>query len=149
MPEHWKKPVIKQSFRLGISNREWILPDKAKNNKTMKYDNIREESIKLKVGQDFFDRYDCTDIKGFIDFAVKLKNKGLQPLSEEEYLLWAEAKQKPTDILVMLTQLVLTVGKARTFDKILPPSFLGCFDSEKIAFVPYSDIQEIFYLNDF
>ncbi|MDR3217398.1 MAG: hypothetical protein LBU22_00205, partial [Dysgonamonadaceae bacterium] len=115
----------------------------------MKYDNIREESIKLKVGQDFFERYDCTDIKGFIDFAVKLKRPKNAIDFNDEYLLWAEAKQKPTDILVMLTQLVLTIGKARTFDKILPPSFLGCFDSEKIAFVPYSDIQEIFYQNDF
>jgi len=67
----------------------------------------------------------------------------------EEYLLWAEAKQKPTDIIEMLTQLVLTIGKARTFDEILPPPFLGCYDNEKIAFVPYSEIQEIFYQNDF
>jgi hypothetical protein len=49
----------------------------------------------------------------------------------------------------MLTQLVLTIGKARTFDEILPPPFLGCFDNEKIAFVPYSEIQDIFYQNDF
>ncbi|MDR3266179.1 MAG: hypothetical protein LBT24_01230 [Tannerella sp.] len=117
----------------------------------MKYNNIREESIKLKVGQDFFERYDCTDIKGFIDFAVKLKRPPSFGGEQEkaEYLLWAEVKQKPTDILVMLTQLVLTIGKARTFDKILPSPFLGCFDSEKIAFVPYSEIQNIFYQNDF
>jgi hypothetical protein len=49
----------------------------------------------------------------------------------------------------MLAQLVLTIGKARTFDEILPPPFLGCFDNEKIAFIPYSDIQNIFYQNDF
>jgi hypothetical protein len=49
----------------------------------------------------------------------------------------------------MLTQLVLTIGKARTFNKILPPKFLGCFDCEKIAFIPYSDIQDIFHQNDF
>jgi len=68
---------------------------------------------------------------------------------EVEYLLWAEAKAAPTDILVMLAQLVLTVGKARTFDKIMPPPYLGCFDCEKIAFIPYADIQNIFYQNDF
>ena len=49
----------------------------------------------------------------------------------------------------MLTQLVLTIGKARTFNEILPPPFLGCFDNEKIAFIPYSEIQDIFYQNDF
>jgi hypothetical protein len=63
--------------------------------------------------------------------------------------LWAEAKTATTDILVMLTQLVLTVGKAKTFDKVTPPHFLGCFDREKIALVPYHNIMEIFSLNDF
>jgi len=64
-------------------------------------------------------------------------------------LLWGEAKQKATDVTLMLAQLVLTIGKARTFDDILPPPFLGCFDCEKIAFVPYDNFHEIFYQNDF
>ena len=110
---------------------------------------IFEEEIKNTVASEFFDKFDCTKILGKIDFAVRIKplKNGID--FHNEYLLWAEAKQKPADILAMLTQLVLTVGKARTFDKILPPPFLGCFDSEKIAFVPYSDIQDIFYQNDF
>ncbi|MCL1827721.1 MAG: hypothetical protein FWG20_06740, partial [Candidatus Cloacimonetes bacterium] len=49
----------------------------------------------------------------------------------------------------MMTQLILTIGKARTFDTILPPPYIGCFDNVKIAFVPYYEIQEIFYMNDF
>jgi hypothetical protein len=32
---------------------------------------------------------------------------------------------------------------------VLPPSYLGAFDAEKIAFIPYNDVQEIFYQNDF
>jgi hypothetical protein len=63
--------------------------------------------------------------------------------------LWAEAKRGVSDIYKSLVQLVLTIGKARTFDKFLPPSFLGVFDFEKIVFIPYSDIHDIFYLNDF
>jgi len=101
---------------------------------------IREEELKNKVAADFFAKYDCTDIIKDIDFAVKTKY---------EYLLWAEAKAAPSDILLMLTQLVLTIGKARTFNKVLPPKFLGCFDCEKIAFIPYADIQDIFHQNDF
>ncbi|GAP71584.1 hypothetical protein SAMD00024442_14_50 [Candidatus Symbiothrix dinenymphae] len=108
----------------------------------MKYFNIREEELKNSVATDFFAEFDCDKIVGFIDFAVKVKRNN-------EYLLWAEAKQKSTDIVAMLTQLVLTIGKARTFDKMMPPPFLGCFDCEKIAFVPYSEIQHIFYQNDF
>ncbi|GAP71938.1 hypothetical protein SAMD00024442_20_25 [Candidatus Symbiothrix dinenymphae] len=122
----------------------------------MKYSNILEEEIKNKVAQTYFDKFDCTKILGKIDFAVKMKRKSSNLLSLEdltgfnaEYLLWAEAKQKSTDIVAMLTQLVLTIGKARTFDEIMPPPFLGCYDNEKIAFVPYSEIQHIFYQNDF
>jgi len=102
---------------------------------------IREEELKNRVADDFFGKYNCNDIIKDIDFAVKTKLG--------EYLFWAEAKAAISDILVMLTQLVLTIGKARTFNKILPPKFLGCFDCEKIAFIPYFDIQDIFHQNDF
>jgi len=123
----------------------------------MKYPNIREEELKNKVAQDFFGEFNCTEIIKDIDFAVKAplnpsEGGKYSPPSEglgEAYLLWAEAKRDRDDIVVMFTQLVLTIGKARTFDKILPPPFLGCFDCEKIAFVPYADIQDIFYQNDF
>ncbi|MDR1417134.1 MAG: hypothetical protein LBJ57_06930 [Prevotellaceae bacterium] len=115
----------------------------------MKYKNILEEEIKNKVTQDFFQKFDCTKILGKIDFAVKIKRSQQAINFNDEYLLWAEAKKYPADILAMLTQLVLTIGKARTFDEILPPKFLGCYDNEKIAFVPYHDVQDIFYQNDF
>ena len=49
----------------------------------------------------------------------------------------------------MFVQLILTIGKARTFDKTTPPAFLGAFDFKKFAFVPYISIQDIFYENDF
>jgi hypothetical protein len=104
---------------------------------------VREEQLKNEVAADYFKQYDCTPILGDIDFAVRLRQY------PEVYLLWAEAKRAIADTVNMLTQLVLTVGKARTFDKVLPPRFLGCFDTEKIAFVPYHHIQHIFYLNDF
>ncbi|MCL1946787.1 MAG: hypothetical protein FWF51_06510 [Chitinivibrionia bacterium] len=113
----------------------------------MKYKNILEEELKNRVALDFFGAFDCTSILQKIDFSVQIKNNGQQ--SFWQYLLWAEAKKDVSDIIIMLAQLVLTIGKARTFDKILPPSFLGCFDYEKIAFVPYHEFQEIFYMNDF
>ena len=110
----------------------------------MKYTNIREEELKNKIATDFFDKFDCTEIIKNIDFAVKIKD-GFR----KEYLLWAEAKASPTDIAVMLAQLILTIGKARIHHEILPPPFLGCFDRTKIALIPFSEIQEIFYKNDF
>jgi hypothetical protein len=116
----------------------------------MKYPKeILEEELKNKVGKDLFGDFDSTEIKGKIDFAVKPVNSAQESLFGEEYFLWAEAKAAVTDVLIMLTQLTLTVGKAKTHEKINPPHFLGCFDREKIALVPYFDIQERFFMNDF
>jgi hypothetical protein len=67
----------------------------------------------------------------------------------EDNLLWAEAKRGSSNIHESLVQLILTIGKERTFDKFLPPKFLGAFDGEKIAFIPYNHIHEVFYINDF
>jgi hypothetical protein len=112
----------------------------------MKYKNIREEELKNKVGADWFKQFDTTEILGNIDFTVFPKQDNL---FERTPLLWAEAKTGNFDIPSMFVQLILTIGKARTFDKTLPPAFLGAFDFKKIAFLDYVNVQDIFYLNDF
>ncbi|PKL77669.1 MAG: hypothetical protein CVV25_14010 [Ignavibacteriae bacterium HGW-Ignavibacteriae-4] len=112
----------------------------------MKYKNIREEELKNKVGNDWFKQFDSTEILGNIDFTVFPKQDSVFGRTP---LLWAEAKTGNYDIPTMFVQLILTIGKARTFDKTLPPAFLGAFDFKKIAFVDYVNIQDIFYLNDF
>ncbi len=114
----------------------------------MKYQNIREEELKNKVAHDYFWIYDCTKIIGNVDFCVCMHHSEKE-LFEQESLLWAEAKKGSSDIYKSIVQLILTIGKARTFDKFLPPAILGAFDSEKIAFIPYNDIHEVFYINDF
>lgn len=112
----------------------------------MKYKNIREEELKNKVGADWFKQFDTTEILGNIDFTVLPKQDNLFGRTP---LLWAEAKTGNFDIPTMFVQLILTIGKARTFDKTLPPAFLGAFDFKKIAFVDYINVQDIFFLNDF
>ncbi len=119
-----------------------------KTNYQMKYQNIREEELKNKIAQDYFWLYDCSKIIGNVDFCVSLHQTETE-LFEQESLLWAEAKKGKSDINNSFIQLILTIGKARTFDKYLPPAFLGAFDAEKIAFIPYNDIHTIFYQNDF
>jgi hypothetical protein len=114
----------------------------------MKYQNIREEELKNKVAQDYFGIYDCTKIIGNVDFCV-CRQQNQEELLEQESLLWAEAKRGSSDIYKSIVQLTLTIGKARTFDKSLPPPMLGAFDGGKIAFIPYSEIHDIFYQNDF
>lgn len=112
----------------------------------MKYTKIREEELKNKVGRDWFEKFDTTEILGNIDFTVFPKQDSLFGRTP---LLWAEAKTGNYNVVIMFVQLILTIGKARTFDKTLPPAFLGAFDFQKIAFISYVHIQDIFYMNDF
>ena len=114
----------------------------------MKYQNIREEELKNKVAQDYFLTLDCTPIIGNVDFCVGIFQSDRE-LFQRESLLWAEAKRGAANPYHSLVQLILTIGKARTFDKYLPPAMLGAFDGEKIAFIPYSDVHDVFYINDF
>ncbi|MCL1814833.1 MAG: hypothetical protein FWG27_03295 [Treponema sp.] len=67
----------------------------------------------------------------------------------DRHLIWAETKKNTADIVEMFVQLILTIGKGRTFDKYSPPPFLCVFDYKKIAFLQYNAVHDIFYQNDF
>ena len=116
-----------------------------------KYTNLREEELKERVGEDFFADFDCKKKLGNIDFCVCPKEQADQPsLFEQPSLLWAEAKKtENTDLIASIAQLILTIGKAKTQEQLLPPVYLGAFDAGRIAFVPYEKVQHIFSLNDF
>lgn len=136
---------------------------------------ILEEELKNKVAQDFFSTeisqtdstqigktqasknakgarrkallFDTTQILGEIDFCVSFQ---ADTLFRSIYFLWAEAKKgNKADIIESFIQLILTIGKNRTFSHELPPLFLGAFDCEKIAFIPYIKVAHIFNQNDF
>lgn len=114
-----------------------------------KYGNILEQELKNKVARDYFADYDSTQVIGNIDFCIAVPQDGAE-LFETESLLWAEAKAgTKKDIYESFVQLILTIGKVRTFDQYLPPAFLGAFDAEKIAFLPYTNVIDVFYQNDF
>ena len=123
----------------------------------MDYKKLKEEPLKSSVREDFFDRYKYTQL-GNIDFVIAkhLVENRQQSLFEDmenddlKSLLWAEAKQGTShDIFESFVQLILTIGKERTFERYLPPKFIGAFDAEKFAFIEYHEIQGIFYQNDF
>ena len=110
----------------------------------------KEGTIINHVREDFFDAYDCRNLIGNIDFSVAIPQEGTYKLDEMEYMLWAEAKQGDKhNIYESFIQLILTIGKERTFEKFLPPRFIGAFDAEKIAFIPYESIMAVFNQNDF
>ena len=119
---------------------------------------LREEELKNKVATDYFNAYDSTKIIGNIDFCIaKITDKSggrqatlFDDVSITQSFLWAEAKRgNNKDIYESFVQLIMTIGKARTYEKQLPPIYLGAFDAEKIAFVPYITVSSIFTKNDF
>lgn len=102
---------------------------------------IQEEELKNKIREDWFSNYDNTEIPGKVDFYVGHDNTTY---------LWAEAKRGvKRDIYEQFVQLILTIGKDRRFDQLEAPDYLGSFDAEKIGFVHYDKISEVFELNDF
>ncbi|TXJ40780.1 hypothetical protein [Brachyspira aalborgi] len=130
----------------------------------MGYDKkIAEEELKNKVASDYFTtkNFDSTQIIGKIDFCIakkinkkdkylKTQNNFSDKEFEAEYYLWAEAKKgNKHDFIESFVQLILTIGKGRIYDKHLPPAFLGEFDAEQIAFLPYHKIMDVFSQNDF
>lgn len=103
--------------------------------------NIQEEELKNKIREDWFAGYDNTGIPGKVDFYVGSKTTPF---------LWAEAKRGiKRDIYKQFIQLILTIGKDRRFNELDPPDYLGAMDAEKIGFVHYDDICEVFEQNDF
>ena len=125
------------------------------------YNNLQEEELKIRIAEQFFASYDCGNRIGKIDFCVTQIRDAKHVIAGETCLaptegretvslLWAEAKRGViADIYKPLVQLILTIGKARTFETYLPPPFLAAFDAEKIAFIPYKEILPFFSQNDF
>ena len=102
---------------------------------------IQEEELKNKVREDWFSGYDNTAIQGKVDFYVGYGDTAF---------LRAEAKRGvKRDIFEQFVQLILTIGRARLFDELDAPDYLGSFDAEKIGFIHYDEISEIFEENDF
>ena len=114
------------------------------------YQNIREEELKIKIGNDYFSDFDNSRIIGNIDFCVTAKtDKNQDFLLPVRSFLWAEAKKGKSNIYTSFVQLILTIGKAKTYTKESAPSYLGAFDAYQMAFIPFYEFKDIFYQNDF
>lgn len=112
--------------------------------------NLREEEVKNKLREDYFSAYDATPILGNVDFAVAKPAPDSTDNKDKEYLVWAESKNGTKhDIYESLVQLILTIGKARTFETYISPTYLCAFDAKRIAFIEYNDVQHVFAQNDF
>lgn len=103
---------------------------------------LSEEPLKSKIKDLYFSKFNYLGSK--IDFCITQKLGILGEIN----LLWAEAKAgREADIFASFIQLILTIGKHR-YNTQQTPKYLGAFDAEKFAFLPYASIQEVFYQND-
>jgi hypothetical protein len=103
-----------------------------------------EKDLQLQVAQEFFADYAVSQEDKRIDFLVY---SPVGNLVNDTYL-WAEVKISPADITTMFTQLLLTIKPL--IDKgRMPPQFLGVFDKEKMVFLEYHNVLELFHQNDF
>ena len=104
------------------------------------------QELKYKVATHWFNNYITTNKINKISFIVSPKQKNnLQQSS----LLWANAKTGNANLVPLFLQLILTIGKTLNFNNLVPPTFLGAFNNNTIAFIPFNKIQNIFYKNDF
>lgn len=112
-----------------------------------KKENIQEDETKNVLKARYFADYDWTRVIGKIDLVVRsVPQSGVLPTC----FLWAETKQgRRKDIFESFIQLILTIGKGRIFEYEMPPYFLGAADAEKIAFVEYNKVMQIFSKTDF
>ena len=115
-----------------------------------KYGELRlEEDIKNNVHADWFAAFDYKPVEK-MDFCVFSKSDADKPLEERTGFLWAESKLGTKhDISESLVQMILTIGKAHAYTRYQPPKFIGAFDAQQIAFLPYDEIHDIFRINDF
>ena len=103
---------------------------------------LAEEKLKSKIKDLYFKKFNYFGDK--IDFWIT-QNLGILG---EVNLLWAEAKKgQDSCILESFIQLIFTIKKEK-YNTQQTPKFLGAFDAEKFAFLPYASIQEVFYQND-
>lgn len=84
---------------------------------------------------------------GKIDFAVMVKQP-MPSIFPQQYTLWAEAKRGAgSDIYESFIQLILTIGRNQLHTTHMPPNYLGAFDAQKMAFVEYHKVQDVFFQN--
>ena len=108
---------------------------------------LQEESLKQRISEDFFSDFYYEPLDR-IDFALILNEHkgGLFDI----FALWAEAKKgNDTDIYASLVQIILTIGANELYRVHNIPEFIGAFDAEKIAFLPYKYIKDFTMRNDF
>ena len=117
-----------------------------------KYKNIKSEhQLRSLVFDDYFKSKDVSMEEEIdkIDFILtEKKSRKNKESGAEKHYLWLETKKSVTEDYDMLTQLLLTIKKPYDKNEYIIPNFVGCFDTEKIIFVPTKLFLGIFKDSD-
>ena len=117
-----------------------------------KYKNIKSEhQLRALVFDDYFKRKDISWEQEItkIDFVITdTKSRKEGDTGAKKHYVWMETKNKVTDQYIMLTQLLLTIKNPYDKNEYIVPNYVGCFDTEKIIFVPMKLFQNILHDND-
>ncbi|WP_017281057.1 hypothetical protein [Helicobacter pylori] len=105
------------------------------------FSNLNEETLKIQIKAEFFKDKKFLYSEGEIDFKLSYKHpNAILPI------LWGEAKKGNFDDLdKAFTQLLLTIGKHRSYTHHTPP-YLCAFDAFRMEFIAFDDaITSFFY----
>jgi hypothetical protein len=117
-----------------------------------KYRDIKSEhQLRALVFDDYFKRKDISWEQEItkVDFVITdstSRKKG--DTGAKKHYIWMETKNKVTEQYTMLTQLLLTIKEPYNKNEYIVPNYVGCFDTEKIIFVPMKLLQNILHDND-
>ena len=118
----------------------------------VKYKNIKSEhQLRSLVFDDYFKSKDISMEEEIdkIDFILtEKKSRKNKESGAEKHYLWLETKKSVTEDFDMLTQLLLTIKKPYDKNEYIIPNYVGCFDTEKIIFVPTKLLLGIFKDSD-
>lgn len=98
---------------------------------------------------EYFSGYDTGRQLPGIDFCVAVPD-GAHVKTGREWLVWATVKNGTSpDFQENFIRLILAIGRTQAYEKQMPPRFLAAIDTEKIAFLAYEQVMEVFSENDF
>jgi 16S rRNA G966 N2-methylase RsmD len=117
-----------------------------------KYKGIKSEfQLRSLVFDDYFKGKDVSYEEEInkIDFIITdKKSRGEKNIGAKKHFVWMETKKNVTEMYLMLTQLLLTIKTTYDKNEYIIPNYIGCFDIEKIIFVPTNLILDLLHDND-
>jgi hypothetical protein len=112
-----------------------------------KYKNIKSEhQLRNLVFEDYFKRKGVSFEQEIdkIDFILTdTKSRSNKEAGAEKHYIWMEVKKSTTEQYIMLSQLLLTIKKIYDKNEYTVPNYAGCFDPEKIIFVPMKLLRDV------